>query len=421
MAIGPISTGHAASPPRIANDAMLAGSAAPQRQVVATRRRIPELDALRGFVAMIVVIHHLFVIFQTVWTRYIPVPAYRVFDFVQAQNKLAVLTFFVLSGYAIGMATRDRQPVTRAAIRHYAFRRVARIVPLYAFSLAWTAALGLIYGFEGPAFSMRTLLGNALFLQTSLDAKGNWFAPFGRNGPYWSLSYEVFFYLLLPVALLAVRPVPIAELGQKGQLLAFGAIAVLVGLVMNQVAPSPFSNFLGLWIVWLVGFVAVDLKRSGRALALVAAPVILTGVAMVALRETGRASATLDDAFSGTAIAFVFTLAAMWGRWDDFTAVRCVRRAFVAAFGRIGKGSYALYLLHYPLLLAAQALLLAAQALLGKGTTDMLGMIGLSALLPLLILVFCPWIERETGAILHRLAKTRSDAILPIEHRGPLS
>lgn len=368
----------------------------------ARARRIPELDALRGFVAMLVVVHHLFVIFPTVWLNHLPPAAYRLLDFVQAQNKLAVLTFFVLSGYAIALATRSNPPVTRAAVGGYAFRRVARIVPLYAVSLAWTAALGLIYGFVGPAFSLRTLLGNAVFLQTSLDAKGNWFEPFGRNGPYWSLSYEVFYYLLLPVALLAVRCTPVIGLGKRGQLLALGIMALVISMVANQIAPSPFSNFLGLWVVWLVGYAALDLERSRRAIALVALPVALTGLGCLLLHELGRASATLTDALSGTVIALLFALAAMWGRWDDLKVVRGLRRAFVVLFGRIGKGSYALYLLHYPLLLAVKALP-------GATATIYAGAIGLFVLLPVFILLFCPWLERETGAILHRVARPRVD------------
>ena len=373
-------------------------------------KRIPELDALRGFVAMLVVVHHLFVIFQPEWSNGLLPSAYRVFDFVQARNKLAVLTFFVLSGYAIGLATRSNPPVTRAAIGHYAFRRVARIVPLYAISLVWTAALGLIYGCEGPAFSLRTLLGNAVFLQTSLEAKGHWFEPFGCNGPYWSLSYEVFFYLILPMVLVMVRRAPVLGLDRRGQLLALGILALLISLVANQVAPSPFSNFLGLWIVWLIGYVAVGLEPSRRTLLLVVVPVILTGLGTFVLLDLGRNSATLTDAFSGTMIGLAFALAAIWKGWDDYTIVRSLRRAFAVLFGRIGDGSYALYLLHYPLLLAVRKLL-------GPTDAKVLGAVCLLALLPLFVLLFCPWLERESGAVLHRLRATRPTAIPNIEPR----
>ena len=59
------------------------------------------------------------------------------------------------------------------------------------------------------------------------------------------------------------------------------------------------------------------------------------------------------------------------------------------------------YLLHYPLLLAVKAL---------PGATDTIvaGAIGLFVLLPVFILLLCPWLERETGAILHRVAKPRA-------------
>ncbi|WP_295632386.1 acyltransferase [Novosphingobium sp.] len=381
---------HASSQP--------AASVSPPLAAKRASRRIPELDALRGFVALVVVAHHLFVIFHGACIAYLPAPAYRLLDFVQARNKLAVLTFFVLSGYAIGLATRNNPPVTRAAISAYAFRRVARIVPLYAFSLAWAAALGLIYGYNGPAFALRTLLGNAVFLQTSLEAKGYWFEPFGRNGPYWSLSYEVFFYCILPVVLRVVRPRPVLGLGPRGQLLAMGMAGLIASLVANKFAPSPFSNFLGLWIVWLAGYVAVGLERSRRAVVLVAVPAVLTGLGFIVLREFGLTSATLTDALSGTVIALLFALAAIWGRWDQLAILRAARRAFVLLFGRVGHGSYALYLLHYPLLLAASTLL-------GDNGMMIPGLIALFMGLPIFILLFCPWLERETGMILHRLVR----------------
>lgn len=218
-----------------------------------TARRIPELDALRGFVAMLVVVHHLFVIFPAVWANHLPAPAYRLLDFVKAQNKRAVLTFFVVSGYAIALVAVQRNQ------------------------------------------------------------------PLG--------------------------------LGLRGQLLTLGVAALAISLVANQIAPSPFSNFLGLWIVWLIGYVALDLERSRRAMAFVAVPVALAGLGCLLLHHLGRASATLTDAFSGTVIGLAFALAAMCGRWEDFAVVRRFRRAFGV--------------------------------------------------------LFCPWLERETGAILHRMVAPR--------------
>lgn len=361
--------------------------------VAATARRIPELDALRGFVALIVVFHHVFVQVIARLASDVPAWPFAAMDFVQARNKLAVLTFFVLSGYAIAMATRRAPPVTRAALGHYAYRRFARIVPLFYLSLAWTALLGLVYAADGPRFALVTLAGNALFLQTAANARGNWFEPFGGNGPYWSLSYEAFYYAALPAALwlLGRGRLPDA-LPSRARLIALGLGGLVASLVLNRLAPSPFSNFLGLWIVWLVGYTAFDLPRTMRGAALAMAPAALTALGLSLLVARGIDSSTLRDAFSGCLVGLVFALTAMGGQWLRLATVRALRRWFVAMFERVGRGSYALYLLHFPLILALRTL---------SDTPWSALVASIAVLVPFAILA-CPWIERESALVLRR-------------------
>ncbi len=365
-----------------------------------SQRRIRELDALRGIAALIVVIHHVFVIFHAEVRATITGLAFDILNVVQAQNKAAVLTFFVLSGYAIGIATRGREPVTGVAIADYASRRARRILPLYWFSLAWTAALGLAYGAGEPSFSWQTLLGNAAFLQTSAVAKGNWFDPYGLNGPYWSLSYEAFFYAMLPTVLLLVRRGPLAA-HPKTALIAIGCAATFAGFAGINLVPTPFAQFLCPWVVWIVGYVAVDLPRGWRSLALVAAPLLLIGGAVQAMAVAGLSSDTLGSVLTGTAIAFVFAAIALYHDWTAFAPVRALRRLLIALFGRIGDGSYALYLLHYPLLLALHAWL---DAPFGAMAWWLAG----AGLVVFTILV-CPWLETTAT----RLARPRPPSAKP--------
>lgn len=347
--------------------------------------RIAELDALRGLAAGIVVVHHVFKIFQAQVQAALPAWAYDVVDLVQAQNKRAVLVFFVLSGFAIAQATRGRPPVGGAALAHYASRRARRILPLYWLSLGWTAALGLAAGLSDPSFSLATLAGNLAFLQTSAIAKGAWFAPFGLNGPYWSLSYEAFFYLLLPFALLAVRTGPLAARPHTA-LIGFGILAVFAGFAANNLVPSPFSEFFAVWVVWLLGYVAAGLAPGAGSVALVAAPMLALFAANGALALAGTSSDMLAVVREGTVIGFLFALVALWPGWTGAAPVRLARRVFVALFERLGEGSYALYLLHYPLLLALHA----ALPLPAGGPLWWLSGVGLL----LFALLFCPWLER---------------------------
>lgn len=361
--------------------------------------RIRELDALRGIAALVVFIHHVFVIFNDEVRSVVTGAAFAVLDVVQAQNKAAVLTFFVLSGYAIGLATRGREPVTRSALADYASRRARRILPLYWISLAWTAALGWVYAVGEPSFSLETLIGNILFLQTSAIAKGNWFDPFGLNGPYWSLSYEVFFYAMLPAVLLVTQKRSFAS-HPRTVLVGLGCAATFVGFSGNNLLPSPFSEFLVPWVVWLVGYVAVDLQRGPGSVLLVAAPMVCVGAAVGALSLLGLHSDTLNTTLEGTVIAFAFALVALYPGFMSWHPLRQFRRILVALFSHIGDGGYALYLLHYPLLLALHDLLGAPFGAFVWWVTGA----GLIAF----VVVFCPWLELTSVRLARRPRPSRS-------------
>lgn len=349
-------------------------------------RRIRELDALRGLAALVVVLHHVFVIFSDEIFGRFNGWFLDLLTVVQAQNKGAVLLFFVMSGYAIGLATRGAcAPRSGPSIKEYAARRARRIMPLYYLSLAWTALCGLVYGMTDPSFSAQTLLSNMLFLQTSAAAKETWFVPFGLNGPYWSLSYEAFFYIVLPLALwVGHRVLPQAP---HTALIGLAVLGSLAGLAVNQVLPSPFGLFLSHWIVWVLGFAAVYLRSDLRDTATLLAPlVILGGVWLILPALAGRDSDTLNAVVEGCFIGSLFGLVALYPGWTESRLMRLIRRAVVFLLGRIGDGSYALYLLHYPLLLALHARL---DAPFGTTPWWMAG-----GILLLFIFLICPWVER---------------------------
>lgn len=346
--------------------------------------RIRELDALRGIAALVVVLHHLMVIFYDEIFGTFNGWFLDLLVLIQFQNKGAVLTFFVLSGYAIGLATRKRPPVTGPELRDYAQRRALRILPLYYFSLIWTFGLGLIYGLDRPSFSVETLIGNFFFLQTSASAKGVWFEPFGENGPYWSLSYEFFYYLLLPPVLFVIGR---KTSSKQAFLVAIALLGALLGLVVGMFMPIPFTEFLTLWVVWILGYVAVDLRRGLASIMLLSAPLVVFSLVSLGLASFGETSSSLPLMIEGCGIGFVFGLIALYPEWTSFAPVSAFRRALIRLFANIGDGSYALYLLHFPLLLALHELLTAP---FGNLTWWVAGF-GFV----LFVIVACPGIEKQ--------------------------
>jgi len=136
--------------------------------------------------------------------------------------------FFDLSGFMMVVAYWERE---FDPPRYYRARLI-RILPTYF--LALLAALF----FETAVYSRRAVVMNALFLQA-------WFPPYPMsfNGPSWSLSVEMFFYLIFPLLLWFLKPGKI-----KATTLLIGAggvwifaLAILTNL-MNSPIYKPFPS-----------------------------------------------------------------------------------------------------------------------------------------------------------------------------------
>jgi peptidoglycan/LPS O-acetylase OafA/YrhL len=356
--------------------------------------RVRVLDALRGLAAAIVVWHHVFVVFGTEFQglKDFSGELFWLASFISDQNKNAVLLFFVLSGFSIRLSLNQGWPVSAPDAMHYAARRAFRILPLYWFALAATfVAAFVLFGADHPSFSMSNLAGNLVFLQTSESAAGNWFPPFGMNGPLWSLSFEIFYYACFPA--LAWTAIKLGGISKASALLvAFCFVLSLAGLALNLVAPSPFSNFMSLWLVWMLGFdLAETWLRKRASIALPLAPLALAALLAVefVVAESGMTSDTLELLRNGTLIATLGYIVVSSDHRVAASAMRLVSNALLYVFERVGTGSYALYLLHVPLLLSIKTFVPS-----GAGTSSPLVTWSITGVLVIFAVGICPPLER---------------------------
>ena len=188
--------------------------------------RLPVVDAARGLAASVVVIHHLDKLYPEVFESLLgrDTMAYSLLRVVADHNVEAVLLFFIISGFCIRATSWKYNFWQRADVIHYACRRAARIIPLYLIALGYTYGVGVAIGqASGNSYSLMTLAGNILFLQTPADSRGVWFVPFGDNGPLWSISFEVFYYLMFPIFILWETRIAVR----------FGSRTSLVALIMS--------------------------------------------------------------------------------------------------------------------------------------------------------------------------------------------
>lgn len=155
-----------------------------------TRPRLALLDGLRGVGALIVILFHFGEAFATSPLTQFMNHAYLAVDF-----------FFVLSGFVIGYAYRDRwlapKPLTA---RGFMLRRVIRLQPMVVMGVLFGVASYVIQGcvrWDGTpmpvsALVVATICGLLLIPAWPgcfYDMRGNG-EMFSLNGPEWSLFFE---------------------------------------------------------------------------------------------------------------------------------------------------------------------------------------------------------------------------------------
>lgn len=324
---------------------------------MSSAKRIVILDSLRGIAALVVVFHHLFVFNYKAWVAKLePIPwLLDLVRWISDRNHEAVLFFFILSGFVIYLSTRKLDFTKREDLNYYLFRRFRRILPLYWLTLGITFVLGYFsYGWEEPSFSWWSFLGNLFFLQTSPKVGEYWVAPYGVNGPLWSLAYEMFFYLFFPLYWLAcqklsswlkaswasLNPYTLGFIGALG--LAIFAIGI------RSIFFTPFFSFLALFIIWYSGYFLAYLYKQQKT----ADPFILIltlamfGFQIVDALVGSDTLGSIANAWLLFLPMYLYYRTYEWSARKTRTFKKILNRLFV----RVGDGSYAIYLLHYPLL-----------------------------------------------------------------------
>ncbi len=177
--------------------------------------RISGADGVRALAALGVVFHHIFQKFDA------GIQSSGVQDLhaVIIKGASGVSVFFVLSGmllsYPFWRAYFEKRP--HPSIRHFVARRAARIMPGFYAALAvsfWVSAF--LAGRDGIHViqPIRRLIAGATF-----TSEFHWvtFFPTERDAPLWSIGFEVFCYVLLPLFMLALFAIK-----RRGRRIAWG-------------------------------------------------------------------------------------------------------------------------------------------------------------------------------------------------------
>jgi len=252
-----------------------------------------------------------------------------VFYFITRLGHVAVLVFFVLSGFLVGGKSIIRIREHKFDIKSYALDRSVRIfLPLIG-SLLFIIPIYLICDIK---INMLQWLGNLLQLQ------GIFVAPV--TGPLWSLSYEAWFYILF---------------GATGVILSTYArgwgtlISCVILFICAFVFTKLNASYLLIWVSGAIAYLFIPIKPNKIVVALA----IFMSFAFLALLQlsyssrylvsTGYSQEVLELCFS---LCFSILVCMIVCIRPDHKVTIAINRMSV----RLAAFSYTLYLTHYPLM-----------------------------------------------------------------------
>lgn len=256
--------------------------------------------------------------------------------YVVRRGYLAVSTFFVLSGFVLARSYAVRA-WTRETLAAYGVARLARVLPVYALSLLLVAPFIAVDAFPPSGERTTALASYALLLQ-------GWTGRlvFNWNTPAWSLSCEMFFYLCFPPA-----AVWLGGAGRRTALAVAALTCVLPTALLKVGVPEMWKPLIHHFLMGVAAARAYDvlfapndaLKGRGHWLY---APSAVIALALIASPEMLGGAIPLNDALRPLNALLLVGLALGGGWLADLLAAR------VTVY--LGQASYAMYILHIPLL-----------------------------------------------------------------------
>ena len=308
------------------------------------RRFRPDVEGLRAVAVLLVVLFHAGVPRLT-------------------GGYVGVDVFFVISGFVItGLLLRERKGTGRTSILDFYARRVRRILPgATLVILATVAASYLLLGVVSGNNIADDGRWAAIFLSNfHFEAIGtNYLTASRPPSPlqnYWSLSIEEQFYVVYPTLFLLVA-------GLKGRLTLQVKLAIMLGIVIVlsywlsivQTASHPdaayFSPFARAWELALGALIAVGTPWLKQIPGRVAGLVTWAGLAAIVYAAFAFNSLT---AYPGSLVA-VPVIGAGLVIAGGVAIPRSGAESLLGLgpFQWLGKRSYSLYLLHWPILVIA--------------------------------------------------------------------
>lgn len=228
------------------------------------KRHISIIESARGFAALYVVSLHIIEL-TGLHNNLASGSLLKLFiDLFLIYGHQAVLLFFVLSGFSIHYTSIDRDFTQAGNLKHYYVLRWRRIYPVFFLAVLITIGLdlaGAVMGLVIHTLHLHELntvqiIYTFLFATDIHDMAGVMQPVLHSNGPLWSLSYEMFYYLIYPLYWMINR-----KFGLTGALILGISLSVTSFISGKIFGAQHFLNVMDLYLIWCLGAVLAEMHR----------------------------------------------------------------------------------------------------------------------------------------------------------------
>lgn len=297
--------------------------------------KISKIEALRGFAALYVLIHH-FNLGEGTWLKYL-----------LQQGQVAVIMFFIISGFVLNLSNRDQIYFGKISFRKYFIKRFRRIYPVLFFSMLIAYFAGCLAQSKFVTFNWEEFVANLLNIQDLARHPGYWYEAFAGNTPLWSLSYEWWFYMLF---------FPIVKY-VKFEYQRYVAIAIsITGFISYTLFPNQISIILEYFILWWSGIELAEAWKSKQILALKNLIFLYFSLFSLLMLQLSRIFIYRNNlqisyypVINLMHTAFAIMLITVGLIWYKIKFVGFNKT--IGYFKYFGPISYSIYLFHYPLVM----------------------------------------------------------------------
>ena len=320
-------------------------------RATAVSNRIPVLDGIRGVAILLVLLFHFSVYGGGLAVSGAAID--RAYYRLAGAGWMGVDLFFVLSGFLITGILYDAKGSAHYFRNFYA-RRVLRIFPLYYFALLiFTVVLPIaLPEHRGLQMIERDAPWYWTYLSNVSIARDGW-PQYGAIGHFWSLAVEEQFYLLWPLVVLRFGRRPLQAL----------CVTCIVGALIVRTVASASGEVTAAFVLTparldalaIGAYVALAQRSPGGLAGLrgrARSAALWLGGAIVGLSVWRRGFAAYDPVVSSVGLS---VLAGFFGALL-ILALTARSNAVVARFlgarwlRFFGQYSYALYVVHHPIL-----------------------------------------------------------------------